>query len=146
MMTNNPYQVVMPKLGLIMTEANLLEWHKAEGEWVEKGEPLFSFESDKSVVEIESPTAGTVHILVPLGTTVAVQTPVAMIYPRGHEMGAAEAPVVSQELRPTLASAPAHAPTVSSPAATIRATPKARRIARTRESISLQYKPADHGA
>ena len=50
-----PYKVVMPKLGLIMTEANLLEWFKSDGDRVEKGEMLFSFESDKSVVEIESP-------------------------------------------------------------------------------------------
>ena len=54
----DPYKVVMPKLGLIMTEANLLEWFKSDGELVEKGETLFSFESDKSVVEIESPASG----------------------------------------------------------------------------------------
>ena len=38
MSKKQPYQVVMPKLGLIMTEANLLEWFKADGDKIEKGE------------------------------------------------------------------------------------------------------------
>jgi pyruvate dehydrogenase E2 component (dihydrolipoamide acetyltransferase) len=83
MTEKKPYQVVMPKLGLIMTEANLLEWFKKDGERVEKGELLFSFESDKSVVEIEAPASGTVKTLVDVGTAVTVQTPIAVIYPEG---------------------------------------------------------------
>lgn len=86
MSKTQPYQVVMPKLGLIMTEANILEWFKADGEKIEKGETLFSFESDKSVVEIESPASGIVQTLVEVGSTVPVKTPIAMIYPDGVEV------------------------------------------------------------
>lgn len=73
------YVVVMPRLGLSMTEGTIVAWHKQEGETVAKGELLFSFESDKSTLEIEAPADGLLHILIPAGETVAVQTPVAQI-------------------------------------------------------------------
>ena len=136
-MTNNPYQVVMPKLGLIMTEANLLEWFKKDGERVEKGELLFSFESDKSVVEIEAPASGTVKTLVDVGTTVAVQTPIAVIYPEGVPSA-----IISPEGEPQVnassedASKMAVQSTVSRdrrvPEGGLSATPKARHLARSR--------------
>ena len=132
MSKNQPYQVVMPKLGLIMTEANLLEWHKTDGERVQKGEILFSFESDKSVVEIESPASGVVQTLVPVGTLVAVQTPIAMIHPEGSEITApADVPAPPTE-RPAPISGGEAAPKVESHPAGLRATPKARKAARTR--------------
>ena len=87
MSTKTVYEVVMPKLGLIMTEAQLLEWHKADQEWVEQGETLFSLESEKSVIEIEAPASGHVRILVPQGETVPVMTPVAMIDAEGADLG-----------------------------------------------------------
>jgi pyruvate/2-oxoglutarate dehydrogenase complex dihydrolipoamide acyltransferase (E2) component len=40
--------ILMPKLGLTMTEATLAEWLKREGDRVEAGEALFVFETDKS--------------------------------------------------------------------------------------------------
>ncbi|HID54465.1 MAG TPA: dihydrolipoamide acyltransferase, partial [Anaerolineae bacterium] len=53
----------MPKLGLIMTEARLVEWYKQDGERVVAGEPLFALESDKSTIDIKAPAAGIVQIL-----------------------------------------------------------------------------------
>lgn len=76
------YTVVMPKLGLIMTEALLVEWRRKDGEWIEKGEVLFTLESDKSTLEIEAPASGYVRILVPEGEVVPVQTPIAIIQPK----------------------------------------------------------------
>ncbi len=73
------YTVVMPKLGLIMTEALLVEWRRQDGEWIDKGEVLFTLESDKSTLEIESPASGYVRILVTAGKVVPVQTPIAII-------------------------------------------------------------------
>jgi pyruvate dehydrogenase E2 component (dihydrolipoamide acetyltransferase) len=69
----------MPKLGLTMTEATLIEWLKGDGDQVAKGEPLFVLESEKSMLEIEAPTSGTLHILIPAGETVPVQTPIATL-------------------------------------------------------------------
>jgi pyruvate dehydrogenase E2 component (dihydrolipoamide acetyltransferase) len=113
-MTNeNRYEVVMPKLGLIMTEAQLTEWHKQDGEWIAKGEPLFSLESDKSEIEIESPANGRLQILIPAGETVPVMTPVAYLL---RENAAATAPTAA-------------APKPQSQSI-VRATPKARIAAR----------------
>ncbi len=131
-MTKEPYEVVMPKLGLIMTEANLLEWHKADGEFVQKGEPLFSFESDKSVVEIESPASGRVQILVAQGVIVPVQTPVAMIFPEGVESATPTRIAAPQPEIRTLASSVAADSRAASRPQGLRATPKARKLARSR--------------
>ncbi len=76
---HEPYVVVMPRLGLSMTEGTIVEWHKQDGQWVDKGEILLTFESDKSTLEIEAPASGPLRILVAVGQTVAVQTPVAVI-------------------------------------------------------------------
>ena len=69
-MTEHGYQVVMPKLGLIMTEAQLIDWCIQNGEKIEKGETLFTMESEKSTLEIESPASGFVHQMVKAGETV----------------------------------------------------------------------------
>ena len=76
---NKTHTVVMPKLGLTMTEATLVEWHQEDGESVEKGDVLFTLETAKSTLEIEAPASGPLHILVPAGETVPVKTPVAQI-------------------------------------------------------------------
>lgn len=76
---SEPYLVVMPRLGLSMTEGTIVEWHAEDGEWVKKGDDLFTFESDKSAIVIEAPASGPLHILVDVGETVKVQTAVAVI-------------------------------------------------------------------
>jgi pyruvate dehydrogenase E2 component (dihydrolipoamide acetyltransferase) len=51
-------QVFMPKIGLTMTEGKIVEWKKKEGDRVEKGEPLFVFETEKTTFEVEAPESG----------------------------------------------------------------------------------------
>lgn len=72
-------KVKIPKLGLTMTEATIVEWRKAVGEAVAAGEPLLVIETEKAEVEVESPATGTlVEILGqtrsvhPIGGIVAV--------------------------------------------------------------------------
>lgn len=51
-------EIVMPKVGLTMTEGTLAQWHKREGDRVRKGEVLFTFESEKSTLSTNHlPTA-----------------------------------------------------------------------------------------
>jgi pyruvate dehydrogenase E2 component (dihydrolipoamide acetyltransferase) len=78
-MTQQGYQVVMPKLGLIMTEAQLIDWCKQDGEKVEKGEILFTMESEKSTLEIESPASGFVQQIAKAGEIIPVNAAVAVI-------------------------------------------------------------------
>ena len=51
-------QVLMPKIGLTMVEGKIVEWKKKEGEWIEKGEVLFAFETEKVTFEVEAPQPG----------------------------------------------------------------------------------------
>ena len=51
--------VVMPKLGLTMTEGLVSRWLKAEGDAVKEGEPLFEVETDKLTNTIEATASGT---------------------------------------------------------------------------------------
>jgi pyruvate dehydrogenase E2 component (dihydrolipoamide acetyltransferase) len=50
--------VVMPALEMAQETGKLLAWRKKEGDIVAKGEPLLEIETDKAVVEIESPAGG----------------------------------------------------------------------------------------
>lgn len=50
--------IVMPKLGMTMTEGTIEEWHKKIGDSVEAGEGIVTISSEKLTQEIEAPTTG----------------------------------------------------------------------------------------
>jgi len=71
-------ELLMPKLGLTMTEGMLTEWAVAPGEAVESGELLFVVETDKVANDVCAEGAGEiVERLVEVGETVPVGTAVA---------------------------------------------------------------------
>jgi pyruvate dehydrogenase E2 component (dihydrolipoamide acetyltransferase) len=73
-------EVILPKLGQTMEEGTIIEWFKKEGDKVQRGEVLFTVESDKATLESEAPARGILRkILVPAGMVVPVLTPVAVI-------------------------------------------------------------------
>lgn len=85
-------EVVMPKLGLTMTEGTVEAWLKNEGDEVKEGEKLFSVSTDKLTNDIEATVSGKLlKILVPAGETVACLTPVAIIGAEGESYAAAPA-------------------------------------------------------
>lgn len=72
-------KVKMPKLGLTMTEATVVEWKKTVGDSVTAGEVLLVIETEKAEVEIEVPASGTlveiigeVRTVYPIGEVLAV--------------------------------------------------------------------------
>ena len=72
--------VVMPKLGLTMTEGLVSRWLKAEGDAVKEGEPLFEVETDKLTNTIEATASGTLlKILAKEGDTLPCLAGVAVI-------------------------------------------------------------------
>jgi dihydrolipoamide dehydrogenase/pyruvate dehydrogenase complex dihydrolipoamide acetyltransferase long form len=75
-----PLEIVMPKLGLTMAEGLIVEWKKAEGDPVSKGEILFVLETEKVTYDVESPEDGILgRILVHEEDTVPVGTVVALL-------------------------------------------------------------------
>ncbi len=52
-------RVDMPQLGLTMEKGTILQWLKAEGEALEKGQPLVLIQTEKVEYEVESPASGT---------------------------------------------------------------------------------------
>ncbi|MFL7794229.1 MAG: dihydrolipoamide acetyltransferase family protein, partial [Anaerolineae bacterium] len=79
-------EVILPKLGQTMEFGTIIEWLKQEGDQVQRGEVLFTVESDKATLEVESPTKGYLRkILVPAGEEHPVLIPVALITKEADE-------------------------------------------------------------
>ena len=55
--------VVLPKWGMSMSEATVVEWLKAVGERVVAGEALVLVETDKVEAVVEAPATGTLVAL-----------------------------------------------------------------------------------
>jgi pyruvate/2-oxoglutarate dehydrogenase complex dihydrolipoamide acyltransferase (E2) component len=72
------YKIVMPQLGLTMEEGAVTGWLKKPGEYVEKGEVLFTVETDKVEMEVEAMASGYLGgISVEIGQKVTVGTQIA---------------------------------------------------------------------
>ena len=78
--------VVMPQLGLTMTEGSVSEWLKKPGDLVRKGEMLFVVSTDKADMEVESLDEGKLaQIVVQPGNVVPVGTVIAYLGGPGEE-------------------------------------------------------------
>jgi pyruvate dehydrogenase E2 component (dihydrolipoamide acetyltransferase) len=80
MATETAIDVVMPQMGVSVSEGTVTRWLKQEGEHVEADEPLLEISTDKVDTEVPSPASGTLtQILVQEGETVEVGTKLAQI-------------------------------------------------------------------
>ena len=92
-----PTPITMPRLGESVTEGTITRWLKAEGEVVEKDEPLCEIDSDKVNAELPSPVAGRIEkLLISEGTTVDVGTQLALIV-RARESGSPDEALFRKE-------------------------------------------------
>ena len=104
MATTEAVDVVMPQMGVSVSEGTITKWLKQEGETIEADESLLEISTDKVDTEVPSPASGVVtQILVQEGETVEVGTKLAVI---GGEAGA---PVPEPEAAPEPATAEAAA-------------------------------------
>jgi pyruvate/2-oxoglutarate dehydrogenase complex dihydrolipoamide acyltransferase (E2) component len=72
--------VVMPQMGVSVSEGTIVAWRKQPGDWVEYEEPIVDISTDKIDTEVPSPAAGRLsEIVVEVGTTVDVGTVLARI-------------------------------------------------------------------
>jgi pyruvate dehydrogenase E2 component (dihydrolipoamide acetyltransferase) len=80
MATETAVDVVMPQMGVSVSEGTVTKWLKSEGEQVEADEALLEISTDKVDTEVPSPASGTLtQILVQEGETVEVGTKLAQI-------------------------------------------------------------------
>ncbi|MBC8335352.1 MAG: 2-oxo acid dehydrogenase subunit E2 [Anaerolineales bacterium] len=130
----------MPKLGFDMAEGTLIQWAKAEGDTVSKGDVLADIETDKVTVEIEATADGTIlKLLVNEGDIVPVTAPILIIGEPGEEVdlpvaGESETSVDAEVEVPSVQATPSPAPVE---AATpdlqpdlVKASPLAKKVAR----------------
>jgi pyruvate dehydrogenase E2 component (dihydrolipoamide acetyltransferase) len=77
--------VIMPKLGLTMTEGSIEKWLKQEGDRVKKGEPLVEIITEKLNFQYEAPASGVLRkILHQEGETIPVSTAIAILGEEGE--------------------------------------------------------------
>ncbi len=83
----------MPALGMAQETGKLVRWLKREGESVAKGDPLMEVETDKAVVEVESPATGTLSsVSAAEGDEIAVGRPIALILAAGESAAPLRSP------------------------------------------------------
>jgi len=83
-----PAFIAIPKLGMTMTEATLVEWKVEEGGRVEKGDILLAIQTEKIKWDVEASASGYVHILVEVDVTAPVGRVVGLIAETVEELEA----------------------------------------------------------
>ena len=101
--------VLMPKLGNSVESSIIVSWLKHPGDAVSQGEVICSIETDKAVMDIESPAAGTLlDVFFKEGADVPVQTAIAAIGQSGENI---------EGIRPSSAATAAEITTSAAPQA-----------------------------
>jgi pyruvate/2-oxoglutarate dehydrogenase complex dihydrolipoamide acyltransferase (E2) component len=73
-------KIKVPRLGLTVEDAVVMEWHKKVGDAVEAGDVIGVIEADKATVELESPASGTItEIIGEVGETYVVGEALAVL-------------------------------------------------------------------
>ncbi|WP_104203454.1 dihydrolipoyllysine-residue acetyltransferase [Billgrantia saliphila] len=73
---------ILPDIGEGIVECEVVEWRVAEGEHIEEDQPLVDVMTDKAMVEITAPEAGTVsQLYVPKGEIAKVHAPLFAYVP-----------------------------------------------------------------
>src|SRR6478609_6393 len=85
-------QIQMHEMGESVTEGIVLEWHVAEGDFVNEGDTVVEVSTDKVDAEVPAPTAGVItKLIASVDDEVPVGAPLAEMEP-GEDGGSAEGP------------------------------------------------------
>ncbi len=134
--------VIVPKLGLTITEVEVIAWLRDTGAHVITGEAIVLLNADKTEVEVEATTDGVLEVLIAPGETVAVGATLARIRGTSGPRGAVPAvapPVVAAVVVAGSPPEPAatEAPGVPAVAERRASSPAARALA-SRRGVSLE--------
>ena len=132
------FEIIMPKLGVDMQEGEIIEWKKQEGDVVNEGDILLEIMSDKTNMELEAEDSGVLlKITRQAGETVPVTEVIGYIGAEGEVVADNAASAPATEAAPQVEEvATVEAPVVAAQAPVVheggkvRATPKARKVAR----------------
>ena len=132
------FEIIMPKLGVDMQEGEIIEWKKQEGDVVNEGDILLEIMSDKTNMELEAEDSGVLlKITRQVGETVPVTEVIGYIGAEGEVVADNVASAPAAEPAPKVEEvATVEAPVVATQAPVVheggkvRATPKARKVAR----------------
>ena len=132
------FEIIMPKLGVDMQEGEIIEWKKQEGDVVNEGDILLEIMSDKTNMELEAEDSGVLlKITRQAGETVPVTEVIGYIGAEGEVVADNVASAPAAEPAPKVEEvATVEAPVVATQAPVVheggkvRATPKARKVAR----------------
>ena len=144
-------QIAMPEMGESVTEGIVLEWHVAEGDFVNEGDTVVEVSTDKVDAEVPAPMSGIItKLIASVDDEVPVGAPLAEMEPGEGQGDQAAGPVAAGDPPPpAVAKAssgvgpPTAPPAADSPAANggdtqagsgngaqdVKATPVARRVA-----------------
>src|ERR671928_1650416 len=119
MSVQSAVDVVMPQMGVSVSEGTITRWTKSVGDRIEADETIVEISTDKVDTEVPSPASGVVReLLADEGDTVPVNTRIAVIDTDGGggggEAAAPEQPAA--QAAPPAAEAPPEAPATATPA------------------------------
>ncbi len=129
-------KVIMPKLGMAMSEGKVVKWLKDDGAEVQKGQPVVAVMSKKITYEVEAPADGILRHVAQPKDELPVGGLVGFILAPGEEMPAveevapvapAEAPAVEKQKEKAKEATPEEE--VEEEPEFVRASPAARRLA-----------------
>src|SRR5881398_2097285 len=122
-------EIKLPRLGQGMESGTIVKWLKAEGDQVEKGEPLYELDTDKVTQEVEAEATGVLLKIAVAEGEADVGTTIAVIGEQGEEV-----PELGNGGAPQSAEKPAEAPAREPDRAEGRAASAAEQVAEARES------------
>ena len=79
-------EVKLPRLGQGMESGTIVKWLKAEGDQVEKGEPLYELDTDKVTQEVEAEASGVLLKIAVAEGEADVGTTIAVIGEQGEDV------------------------------------------------------------
>ena len=129
-------EVKLPRLGQGMEAGTIVKWLKAEGDRVEKGEPLYEVDTDKVTQEVEAEASGVLLKIAVASGEVPVGRDVAVIGEAGEDV-----PAKARRRRPEPEAGAAERAVEPAPSRDARARPR-----RRGRGASLPRRAAMHGS
>jgi pyruvate dehydrogenase E2 component (dihydrolipoamide acetyltransferase) len=150
-------ELTFPAKSPTMTEGTLVAWKVKKGDAIKRDQVIAEIQSDKAVIEWESPEPGTLaEILIPAGTQAPVNAVAAILTTKGEDIAAAvekakktnaalAAPgaAVAVPAQPAAAAPPAAAPApvaTAAPATANAALPKGKRVSPVAARFAAQHR------